>query len=293
MSDQAELFIDSRCMLGEGPFWHPLLNRLFWFDILNQTLFSATTDGHLVDRITFKDVASAAAVIDEDHLLVAQAGALIKYQISTDTSSVVVPLEEELVGNRPNDGRVDQAGGLWIGTMSRQGGQDAGAGSVYHYKAGKLTTIRENITIPNSICFSPDGRTAYFADTVKPVIQKVATDPETGLPIGEWTEFARTEGMGAPDGSAVDAEGYVWNARWGAGCVVRHAPDGSVDRVVEVPGASRTTCPAFGGDDLKTLYITTAREGATDEDLKREPSAGGVFAIRVDVPGLPAVPVKI
>lgn len=293
MTDKAELFVDSRCMLGEGPFWHPLAKRLFWFDILNQTLFSATADGHLEDRITFKDVVSAAGVIDADHLLIAQAGALVNYELSTDTSKIVAPLEEALIGNRPNDGRVDQAGGLWIGTMSRRGGDDQGAGTVYQYRNGKLTTIREDITIPNSICFAPDGRTAYFADTMTNIIEKVATDPATGLPVGEWTEFARTDGLGSPDGSAVDAEGYVWNARWGAGCVVRHAPDGSVDRVVEVPGAKRTTCPAFGGDDLKTLYITSAREGMTDEETAAAPHSGSVFAIRVDVPGLPSFPVKL
>lgn len=292
MNAKAELFVDSRCELGEGPFWHPMLKRLFWFDILNQTLLSADADGKLVDRITFKDVVSAAGIIDEDHLLVAQAGALLNYEISTDTSQVVIPLEEEKVGNRPNDGRVNRAGGLWIGTMSRRGGQEQGAGALYQFRAGTLTTLLENVTIPNSACFSPDGRTAYFADTGENLIRKVSLDPETGLPAGEWSEFARTDGLGSPDGSVVDSEGYVWNARWGAGCVVRHAPDGSVDRVIEVP-ASRTTCPAFGGDDLKTLFITTAREHMTPEELEREPHAGSVFAIRVDVPGQPETPVRL
>lgn len=292
MNAKAELFVDSRCMLGEGPFWHPMLKRLFWFDILNQTLLSATADGHLVDRITFKDVASAAGIIDEDHLLIAQAGALLHYEISTDTSHVVVPFEEDRVGNRPNDGRVNRAGGLWIGSMSRRGGQEPGAGTLYQYRDGALTVLIDSVTIPNSTCFSPDGRTAYFADTMKPLIRKVSIDPETGLPNGEWSDFASTEGRGAPDGSVVDSEGYLWNARWGAGCVVRHAPDGSVDRVVEVP-ASRTTCPAFGGDDLRTLFVTSAREGMSDEELAREPHAGSVFAIRVDVPGLPETPVRL
>lgn len=292
MNAKAELFIDSRCELGEGPLWHPMLKRLFWFDIVNQTLLSATADGHMVDRITFKDVVSAAGVIDEDHLLVAQAGALLHYEISSDTSRVVVPFEEDLTGNRPNDGRVNPAGGFWIGTMSRTGGHDQLPGALYQYREGKLTTLIPGVGIPNATCFSPDGTIAYFADTQFPVIRKVAMDPATGLPTGEWSEFANTSGLGAPDGATVDSEGYVWNARWGGGCVVRHAPDGSVDRVVEVP-ASRTTCPAFGGDDLKTLYITSARQGMTDEELANEPHAGSVFALRVDVPGLPETPVRL
>lgn len=284
MNTKAELFVDSRCELGEGPFWHPLLGRLFWFDILNQTLLSADADGHLVDRFTFRQPASAAAVIDKDTLAIATAGAILRFDLPTDTSSILVPLEEEVPGNRSNDGRVNPAGGFWIGTMSRRGGHDVGAGAVYQYRAGALQMVLDDITIPNSICFSPDGRTAYFADTRTDTIRKCAIDPATGMPVGEWSDFARTTGLGSPDGSVVDAEGYLWNARWNGSCVVRHAPDGSIDRVVELP-VSRVTCSAFGGDDLKTLYITSARAGMTPDEREREPHAGSVFAIRVDVPG--------
>jgi sugar lactone lactonase YvrE len=289
---KAELFVDSRCELGEGPFWHPLLDRLFWFDILNQTLLSADENGHLVDRIAFKDVVSCAGVIDRDHLLVAQAGVLLRYQLSTDMSVPVVALEADKPGNRTNDGRVDPAGGLWVGTMSRHGGQHPGAGALYQYRQGSLTTILENVTIPNSTCFSPDGRIAYFADTMTDTIRQVPLDPSTGLPSGAWTDFASTAGRGSPDGAVVDSAGFVWSARWGGSCVVRHAPDGSIDRIVELP-VSRVTCPAFGGKDLRTLYVTSAREGMTEEELEREPYAGSVFAVRVDVPGQPEHLVRV
>lgn len=292
MSAGAELFVDCRCELGEGPFWHPLLKRLFWFDILNHTMLSATAEGHLVDRVVFRQPASAAAVIDEESLAVATAGALLRYHLSTDSSTLVIPIEEDLIGNRTNDGRVNPAGGFWIGTMSRRGGEEPGAGAVYQYREGRIDKVLDGITIPNSISFSPDGRTAYFADTMTDAIRTCALDPATGLPAGEWSVFARTKGRGWPDGAVVDSEGYLWSARWGGSCVVRHAPDGSVDRVVEVP-VSRVTCPALGGDDLKTLYITTAREGMSDEELEREPLAGSVFAVRVDVPGQPETLLKL
>lgn len=292
MNARAELFVDSRCELGEGPFWHPLLGRLFWFDILNQTLLSAGADGHLIDRFTFRQPASAAGVIDRETLAVATAGALLRFDLASDTGTMIVPIEEEVPGNRTNDGRVNPAGGFWIGTMSRRGGQDMGAGAVYQYRAGELVTVIDGITIPNSICFSPDGRTAYFADTMTDTIRRCSIDPATGLPAGEWSDFASTEGLGSPDGSVVDSEGFLWNARWGGSCVVRHAPDGSVDRIVELP-VSRVTCPAFGGDALKTLYITSAREGMTPEELEREPLAGSVFSIRVDVPGQPETLLKL
>jgi sugar lactone lactonase len=290
---QAELFIDCRCELGEGPLWNPLLGRLFWFDILNQTMFSADVDGHIVDRFIFKDVVSAAAIIDRDTLAVAQAGALLRFSIPDDSSTLLVGLDDDIAGNRPNDGRTNHAGGFWIGTMSRGGGSTGpGAGTLYQYREGRLQTVLDHITTPNSICFSPDGRTAYFTDTPTKMIRKCPIDPTTGLPNGPWEDFASTGDLGSPDGSVVDAEGYLWNARWGGSAVVRHAPDGSVDRIVELP-VSRVTCPALGGDDLKTLYITSAREGMTPEQLEAEPLAGSIFALRVDVPGLPEPLLKL
>jgi sugar lactone lactonase YvrE len=291
MNAKAELFVDSRCELGEGPFWHPLVKRLFWFDIVNQTLLSADTDGHLVDRFTFKDTVSAAGVIDEDRLLVAQSGSLIEFSLSRDSGREVVPLEADKPGNRTNDGRVNPSGGFWIGTMSRKGGQEQGAGSVYQYRGGEVTKVIDNITIPNSTCFSADGRTAYFTDSGK-MIKKCAIDPDTGLPVGEWQDHASLPDDSEADGSVLDAEGYLWNARWRGNCVVRFAPDGTVDRVIDVP-ASRVTCPAFGGDDLKTLYLTSARQGMSPEELAVEPHAGSVFSIRVDVPGMPESLVKL
>ena len=284
MNQQAQLFVDSRCVLGEGPFWHPLLKRLFWFDILNQTLLSATEDGQLVDRITFKDTVSAAAVVDKNTLAVVQSGHMLRYRFDTDSHEIIDDIEADIPGNRSNDSRMDRSGGFWVGTMGRHGGNPK-TGAVYQWKAGKLTTILTGIGIPNSICFSPDGKRAYFTDAGR-VIVTAPLDPATGLPIGEWTTFFDGEAPGGADGSVVDSEGYLWNARWGGGCVIRFTPDGQIDRVIDVPGVTRVSCPAFGGADMKTLYLTTAREGMTPAEAEAQPTAGGVFSIRTDVAGL-------
>jgi len=283
MNRKAELFVDSRCELGEGPFWHPLQDRLFWFDILNRTMLSAGADGHIVDRVVFPDTVAAAAVIDKDTLAVAQSGSLVRYNLVSDERSDIVAIEPEIPTNRTNDSRVDRAGGFWLGTMGRKA--EDGVGNLYQYRAGKMTHILGGFRVPNSICFSPDGGTAYFTHTGG-VIIKCAIDPETGLPIGPWEDFHHMEGLGGPDGSIVDSEGFLWNARWGGSAVIRISPDGKLDQVIEVPGATRVTCPALGGPDLKTLYITTAREHMTPEELERDPHAGSVFAIDVDVPGI-------
>jgi sugar lactone lactonase YvrE len=284
MNQQAELFVDSRCELAEGPFWHPLLGRLFWFDILNQTMMSATPEGQLVDRITFKDTVSAAAVVDANTLAVVQSGALIRYQFDTDSHTVIDEIEADIPGNRTNDSRMDRSGGFWIGTMSRRGGGPR-SGAVYQWKQGKLTPILQNVGIPNSICFTADGTRAYFTDAGE-VLRTVTLDPATGLPNGEWTDFVEGGAPGHGDGSVVDSEGFVWNARWAGGCVARFSPEGKLDRIIEVPGVSRVTCPAFGGPDMKTLYLTTAREGMTPAEIDAEPLSGSIFAARVDVAGI-------
>lgn len=286
MTDTAELFIDSRCELGEGPLWHPGLQQLFWFDIVNQTLFCADTEGHIRDRFIFRDVASAAGVVDNDTLVVASGAGMLRLELGTDDISTLCPLEPEKPNNRPNDGRVHPSGSFWIGTMGRK---NAGPtdGSVYLYREGKLDKLFGDIGIPNSTSFSPDGRLAYFADTHTGLISRCSVDPDTGRPVSPWEPFASTKGhRGAPDGSVVDSEGYLWNARWGGNCVVRHAPDGSIDSVIEVP-VPQVTCPCFGGKDLRTLYITSARAGMSPEQLEQYPLSGGVFAIEVDVPGQP------
>lgn len=286
MNDTAELFIDSRCELGEGSFWHPLVERLFWFDIPNKTLYSATAGGIMVDRFTFETGVSAAGVIDADNLAIASSEGIYRLNIKTDTRELIVPLEADVPGNRSNDGRVGPAGGFWIGTMAVNDAGNTPSGALYQVRAGIVTKLRDGIHIPNATCFSPDGRTAYFTDGITRLIQKIAIDRDTGLPTGPWQDFARAQGPIEPDGAVVDSAGYLWNAQWNGGSVTRYAPDGSVDRVVRLP-VTRPTCPAFGGPDLKTLYITSARAGLSPEELAKQPLAGGMFSIRVDVPGMP------
>jgi sugar lactone lactonase YvrE len=280
-NQRAELFIDSRCTLGEGPIWHGGRQELFWFDIDEHRLYRANTGGDVLDRWTFDEPVAAAAIIDDENLLIASASALIRFDIATGKKTEHLPLEADVPGNRSNDSRVAPGGTFWIGTMSRKGDEDQGAGAVYGYRAGNLETLFDGITIPNSICFSPDGTLAYFADTPTGRILKRAIDPQTGMPTGPFSLFADTNDLpGHPDGSVVDAQGYVWNARWGGHAVIRFAPDGSVDRVIDV-AAEKVTCPSFGGSDLKTLFVTTAGGDGPDDGSH----AGGVFAIDLDIAG--------
>lgn len=285
MNETAKLLIDSRCALGEGPFWHPSRQQLFWFDINNRTLFAASADGAVENQWQFGEIVAAAGIVDDEVLALATETGLKRYNLKTGEMRLVVDIESDIPANRTNDSRVHPSGAFWIGTMVKEEGPKNGA--VYHYRAGKLTRIRANAAIPNATCFSPDGRIAYWTDTPDQRILKCAVDPDTGMPAGEWELFADvSEHRGYPDGAVVDSEGYLWNARWGGACVIRYAPDGSIDRIIEVP-VSQVTCPAFGGKDLKRLFLTTANKNMSAEQLAEEKVAGGVFYIDLDVAGQP------
>ncbi|MFD1251996.1 L-arabinolactonase [Devosia equisanguinis] len=291
MTDTARLLIDCKSSLGEGPFWHQARQQLFWFDINNQQLFAANAAGVVQGQWRFDEIVAAAAIIDSDTLALATETGLKRFDLNTNETAHLVDIEADVPANRTNDSRVHPSGAFWIGTMVKDEGPKNGA--VYHYRAGELTRLIANAAIPNATCFSPDGTIAYWTDTPSQKILKCQTDPATGMPVGDWTLFADvSEHRGYPDGAVIDSQGYLWNARWGGSCVIRYAPDGTIDRIVEVP-VSQVTCPAFGGPDLKTLYITTASKTLSPEQLAAEKVAGGVFAIDVDVAGLPETPIKL
>lgn len=289
MADGAELFVDCRLGLGEGPLWHGGRHELFWFDINAGKLFRADESGTLRSEIRFGEPVAAAAIIDDETLLVASASALLVTDIASGTTRRHMSLEADNPLTRSNDSRVCPQGAWWIGTMGTR--EQDGVGAVYHYRDGTLSLIRNKVTIPNATCFSPDGSVAYFADSLTRRIERVALDRQTGKPAGDWELFVDLAGQpGVPDGAVCDSEGFVWSAEYGGGRVVRYRPDGSVDRVISVP-APNVTCPCFGGDDLRTLYITTARQGMNDEQLAQYPHAGSVFRIRIEVPGQAETPV--
>ena len=269
-----------RCTLGEGPLWHPERDRFYWFDIVAGTLYGADQHGNHQRSWSFGEPASAAGWVDRDTLLVATASGLQRFDIDAGTWTPVIGIEEDNPVTRSNDGRIAPDGSFWIGTMGRELERDAGA--QYRYKAGELSTLKTPMSVPNATCFSPDGRTAYFADTARMTIWRWALDA-AGDPVGDYEVHIdmKAERL-RPDGAVCDAEGYLWNAQFGAGRVARYAPDGRFDRAIDLP-ASQTTCPAFGGDGLATLYVTSAAQGL---EPGAEPLAGHTFMLEVGVCGI-------
>jgi sugar lactone lactonase YvrE len=272
------------CHLGEGAFWHPLRRQFFWFDIVNGHLLSQDRSGPRLWK--FPEMVSAAGWVSEDVLLIAGERDLFLFDLETEEVQSLVALEADKPRNRSNDGRADRQGGFWIGTMAKAPAERKGAGAIYRFTKGELRLLFPGISIPNAICFSPDGTTAYFADTMARTIWSVALD-ENGWPTGDRQVFRDFTGTGIyPDGAVTDAAGNLWNAQWGASRVAAYAPDGTFLREVPV-GAAHSSCPCFGGPDLTTLFCTTALEEMTKAAIAAAPDAGKVFVTPDVAKGLP------
>ena len=252
---ESTIFDNRPCTLGEGPLWHPLRRQFFWFDILGNRLLSRENNQPRVWQ--FEENVSAAGWTGQDTLLIASETALFHFNLETEKQEILTPLEADSAHTRSNDGRADPWGGFWIGTMGKN--SDPGAGAIYRWYQGELRQLRAQVTVPNAICFAPGGACAYFADTSARQIMRQALD-DNGWPIGAAAVFLdlRAEGL-KPDGAVIDSEGCMWNAQWGASRVARYDAAGTFMAAVSFP-ARNTSCPAFGGDTMQTLLMTSARQ---------------------------------
>lgn len=268
---------ERRCLLGEGPAYDEATDTLFWFDILNRQLLEF---GMASGQFTVHDlpvVASALMPVDATRqLLVADDGFYLRERASGQLT-LHTPLEAGMPGNRSNDARAHPSGAIWAGTMGRKAQKHAGA--IYWFRAGEVRLIFPNISIPNSICFSSDGGTAYFTDTEDGVLWRVACDPSTGLPVGEPSIFVNHRGkQGWLDGSVVDADGILWNACWGAACVNAYDRDGRLVETIALP-ARQTSCPVFVGRGLTQMAVTSATEGMGEAAMNADPDGGKTFLV--------------
>ncbi|MEE9454934.1 MAG: SMP-30/gluconolactonase/LRE family protein [Paracoccaceae bacterium] len=267
------IYDNTVCELGEGPLWHPLRQELFWFDIEGKKLHTKAKSWD------FEHYVSAAGWVDHDSLLIADAVSLFRFDIASGARTHVVDLETDNPVTRSNDGRADPWGGFWIGTMGIN--KEPGAGAIYRYYRGELRQLYGAITIPNAICFTPDRRFGFYTDTADPVIWRQPLDPRDGWPAGAPEVFIDFNGTGInPDGAVVDSDGYFWNAQWGAARLARYSADGVLVSEIPLP-TDHITCPAFGGDSLRTLFATSATQ-----DLPRQQAdAGKTFVILGDISG--------
>lgn len=289
MALQVECVVKGRDLLGECPLWDERARALWWVDISGFHLksFSPST-GTLETFETAEAVGSFALRENGGGLLAAMKTGLYFLDPARGERRPIAMPEADRPGNRFNDGRCDRRGRFWAGTMheTRRDALDP-QGALYRLSADLACTRRRTgVVIPNSLAWSPDGRTMYFADSVRDVIWRYDYDLDSGEMSGERVFAEGAPNPGYPDGSCVDADGGLWNAEYGGWRVVRYTPQGKIDRVVELP-VRNPTCCCFGGERFDTLYITTAAQNLKGKMLEEQPLAGSVFAVRPGAGGLP------
>ena len=271
--------------LGEGILWESRRAVLWWTDIQERRLYRydwVRATMQILD--TPERVGSFGLVAGSEQLIVAFASGVALYDAFEHSVEWLAQPDASVPGIRFNDGRVDRRGRFWSGTMV-EGERGSADGSLYSVQSGAARCHLRGVKISNGLCFSPDGTQLYFADSPTRTINVYELIEPEGV-LGVPRPFARTPKGAFPDGAAVDVDGCVWSAHWGAGCVVRYTPGGRIDRTLQIP-TCQPSCVCFGGPDLDVLCVTSAREGLNGSTLHAEPHAGDVFLYRAGVQGLP------
>jgi len=272
--------------LGEGPVWHEGERALYWVDIEQPAILRFDATSGATAEYAMPEKIGCIAVRKNGGFIAGLQSGFARVTLEPLSVTPLIDPEAHLPGNRCNDGKCDNHGRLWAGTMDVAMQNDTG--TLYRLDPdGTVTAMDEGYGITNGPAWSPDGRVMYHNDSKARCVYAFDCDPKAGT-IGHKRTFVELTGdEGFPDGLTVDSDGHVWLAHWGGSRVTRFTPTGDVERVIDMPVSQVTSC-AFGGDDYRTLYITSARTGLDEATLQREPLAGGLFAIDVDVTGVPA-----
>lgn len=283
--DDVRCLLDARAALGESPVWAAEEQALYWVDILAPALHRLdVASGALRTWLMPEPIGSLG--------LRAQGGAVVAlrrgFQVldfasgRLDVFSEPLPDEPDI---RFNDGKVSPEGRFWAGTMDEKLSRPLGA--LYRLDPdGSCHRVVDGLIVSNGLAWSADGRAMFHSDSRAPAIYAYDYDPETGALSGKRVVARPTEDIGRPDGAAMDVEGYYWSAGISAGVLNRWAPDGRLDRQIALPCAA-PTMPCFGGPEMKTIFLTSLRHNLPAEKLAASPLSGGIFALDVDVPGVP------
>ena len=272
--------------LGEGPCWDEREGRLLYCDILDGRIHSVATDGSDARSWQLPDIVCSLGIAESGRLVVALRDRVVLFDRETGAIETLGSIEADIEATRLNDGKVGPDGAFWVGTMDDSPAK-AKVGALYRVTAdGKVEKKVEGLGVSNGLAFSADGRTMFHTDTRGPWIDRWAFDPATGA-ISDRTRVATPDdAAGRPDGGAADAEGCYWSAGVSAACLTRYTADGALVARYAVPAAA-PTMPCFGGPDLMTLFVTSLRNGRSEEQLARYPLTGAVFVARSPVAGVP------
>ncbi|KSV95082.1 SMP-30/gluconolactonase/LRE family protein [Sinorhizobium sp. GL28] len=293
MEIEVDVAFAAENIVGESAVWDDRAHKLCWVDIVGKAIhrLCPITGNH--EKWSFPDLITSIGLRNDGGAIVGLRKSIALWEFGGELH-VVAEVERELPGNRLNEGIVGPDGAFWIGTMQDNIAADdtpqattAKAGRLYRYSHGALHSVSEDrFGITNTLIWTDNGR-LITADTEDNVIYSYALDANSWA-LHDRRSILSGFDRGLPDGSCMDAEGFIWNCRVaGGGCVVRFAQDGKIDRVVDLPCSWPTSC-AFGGPGFDTLFVTSARFTMSDEHLGLNPQEGAVFAVRTGICGLPA-----
>ena len=280
---QAELLVDCKNLLGECVVYNPVDGRVYWTDVNGHKLLSCGEDGSSLVSRELPEPLGSFAFDPHGNLLAAFASGLFRYRLADGHYERISNFEPQLEATRLNDGRCDRAGRFVVGGCHQ--GYYNPVSSVISYDGGEPRTLIKNVALTNAIAFSPDGSRMYFSDSETLQLLWFDYDNATGSLGGRHLLHEIPKDQGFADGSCVDASGNLWNARYYGGIVQQYTPQGSLGYRILLP-TSCITCACFGGPQLDTLFITTARKDLNPTQLSREPLAGGLFKVRVPARGL-------
>ena len=284
--DDAELVLDPKAELGEGPVWDSRSACLWFVDILRGRIHRFDPATRELATHDVGCMVGAIALTEAGDLVLAVHDGFARLNPATGAFTLIAEVEADRPDQRMNDGKCDAAGRFWAGTMALD--ERAGAGALYRLDSDfSVHTMVRQVSISNGLDWSDDGRLMYFVDSPTQSIDIFDFDAASGALANRRTWLRIGPAHGMPDGLTLDADGCVWVSLWGGGGVRRYAPDGRLDSIVRLPTMYPTSC-TFGGPDLRDLYITTATIQLSERERASQPQAGGLFRYRPPVGGRPA-----
>ena len=287
------LVLDARAALAECPLWSPAEQKLYWVDISGRTINRFDPASSINESWEMPCEPGCIALAASGGLVAALRDGFYRFHPEPFRIEKIAPAPYDTKTMRFNDGRCDLAGRFWAGAMFEPRTREDAAVFCLDHGCARLgwgPDQQYGVKVSNGMAFSTDGQSVYQSDTPNHVIYRFEFNSASGS-VGSRTEFARRpdnraspEYQGRPDGAAIDSEGNYWSAQYEGACVLRFSPKGEVTAIVRVP-SRRVTMLAFGGHDLRTMFITTAREGASADELDKYPSAGGIYACTMPTSG--------
>ena len=283
--NEVSCVLDAKALLGEGPLWDVAEQLLYWVDIKRREIHRFDPRTGRDEKWSAPEDVGSLALRERGGLVVALTSGFHYFDPATGKFVAVAKPEPDRPTNRFNDGKPDRQGRFWAGSMDD--GEVAATGALYRLDADlTCTRVVDGVVCSNALCWSPDSRTLYYADSWQRTVWAWDFNAADGSIDNRRVFVEVPKGEGVPDGATVDAEGYIWLAIWNGWRVTRYDPAGRVDRAVRLP-VQCPTCPMFGGPRLDVIYVTSASIKLTPEQRQAQPLAGGVFAIGVGVRGLP------